>query len=163
MTGPVPRADAVPSPHDGDPDDGPATQLSPEQVLAVIDAQRARVDANLDVDSRLLYGVWGVAWLLGYGGIYATSRADPLLDVSRNVAVLAFFALLAAALVVTVVHTARATRGVRGVSSSAGAMYGGLWALSFVALPFVTAAARPRKFFRCCGRRSRPCSSACCT
>lgn len=106
-------------------------------ALALIEAQQARVATELDVDARLLYGVWGVAWLVGFGAQAATSGDDPLLPLSRGVAITALVLLLIGAMVVTGVHVARATRGVRGRSGTTGAMYGAAWMLSFAALPVV--------------------------
>lgn len=114
--------------------------LTPEQTLALIDSQRARVDAELDVDPRRLYAAWGAAWLVGFGGLYATSVDEPLVDVSRGAALGAHFVLLVAAMAYTAVHVSRATRGVRGVSATTGAMYGWSWMLGFASLPVIIAA-----------------------
>jgi hypothetical protein len=44
--------------------------LDPAASAALIAAQRARVQEATDVDARLLFGVWGVAWLVGFGALY---------------------------------------------------------------------------------------------
>ncbi len=111
--------------------------LTPEQTLALIDSQRAKVDAELEVDPSRLYAAWGGAWLVGFAGLYLTSGTDPLLDSSRGVAFGLFFALLSTAAGFTAVHIVRATRGLRGVSATSGAMYGWSWMLSFVSLPVI--------------------------
>lgn len=111
--------------------------LTPEQTLALIESQRAKVDAELEVDPSRLYAAWGGAWLVGFAGLYLSSGTDPLLDSARGVAFGLFFALLSAAAAFTAVHIIRATRGLRGVSATSGAMYGWSWMLSFASLPVI--------------------------
>jgi len=121
-------------------DTGAPTEREPltaEQTLALIDGQRAKVDAELEVAPSRLYAAWGVAWLVGFAGLYVTAGADPLLNVSRGAAFAVFFLLLIAAMAFTAGHVARATRGLRGVSATTGAMYFWSWALSFAALPLI--------------------------
>ncbi len=109
--------------------------LTLEQTRQIIDSQRARVDAALVVDESRLYTAWGGAWLVGFLGLWATSGTDALPASARPAAFAVFFLLLAAALVFTAVHIARATRGLQGVSATTGRMYGWSWFVSFAALP----------------------------
>lgn len=113
--------------------------LDPAALLATVQAQQARVGAAFDVDPRLVYGVWGVAQLVGFGLIGASWRVDrePLLPIPPAAAVLAYVGCIVAAVVVTVVHTTRATRGLRGQSAVQGAMYGWAWFLGFLCMSFV--------------------------
>lgn len=111
--------------------DGSA-DLSAAESLAVIEEQRARVGRELDVNPVVLYGTWGVAWTLGFTAYALTAGA--VVAAPAWAGGVFFFALLIAAMAVTGVHISRATRGVRGVSSQIGAMYGWSWALGFVAL-----------------------------
>lgn len=101
---------------------------------ALIDAQRERLAAATDVDGRLLFGVWGVAWLVGFGALYFVSGDDPVLPWSPAAAGVLFAALDVAAIVVTTVHIARRTAGLRGTSATQGAMYGWAWFLGFAAI-----------------------------
>ncbi len=112
------------------PDDEPPLDLAASAAL--IEEQRAKVAAATDVDGRLLFGVWGAAWLLGFGALYTVAGDRPLLDWSPTAAGLVFAGLLVAAMVVTAVHIARRTAGVHGTSSTQGAMYGWAWFLGFV-------------------------------
>ncbi|GAA2720927.1 hypothetical protein [Cellulomonas aerilata] len=114
------------------PDDDPP--LDPAGSAALIAAQRARVAAETDVDGRLLFGVWGAAWLLGFGALWAVAGDRPALGWSPAAAGVLFAGLLVAAMVVTSVHVARRTSGVHGTSSLQGAMYGWAWFLGFVAV-----------------------------
>lgn len=121
-------------PDDHAPLDDPATDDPPLDLAAsaaLIEAQRARVAAATDIDGRLLFGVWGVAWLLGFGAMYSVAIDPPLLGWPAWLAGVVFAGLLVVALVITAVHIAIRSAGVRGVSASAGAMYGWGWILSF--------------------------------
>jgi len=118
-------------------DDAP---LDPAAGAALVAAQRARVAAATDVDGRLLFGVWGAAWLVGFGALYAVSGDRPLLDGDPDLALALFAAILVAAMVVTATHIARRSAGVHGGSAVQGAMYGWSWFLGFVGI-FALAAA----------------------
>lgn len=111
--------------------DGSA-ELSAAESLAVIEQQRDRVGRELQINPVVLYATWGLAWTLGFTGM-ALSATD-LVAFPGWLGGTAFAGLMVAAMVVTGVHIARATRGVRGVSSQVGAMYGWSWALGFGAL-----------------------------
>lgn len=104
-------------------------ELSPAELLELLERERARAGAAIGPDPRLVYGVWGLAWLLGFGAQYAGLTGD----LAPAVAGVAFLLLLVAAAVVTAVHMARRFAGVRGVSTRVGAMYGWTWTLGFVA------------------------------
>lgn len=117
----------------------PGTRLSgddvpadPREALALLSAERERTHRALEPDVRLLYGVWGAAWLLGFLALW-TATTDRL-PLPVPVAGATFGALLVLAMVVTGVHIARRTVGVRGDSSTVGAMYGWAWFLGFGAL-----------------------------
>lgn len=109
-----------------------STELSPAESLAVIEQQQAKVCRELDINPVVLYGTWGVAWTLGFSAYALTAAAVVSAPAWAGGAF--FFALLVGAMAVTGVHIARATRGIRGVSSETGAMYGWSWALGFLAL-----------------------------
>ncbi|MBF0688300.1 MAG: hypothetical protein IR158_11135 [Cellulomonas sp.] len=119
----------------GVPDDGaPLADLDdappdPRAGLAIVAAQQRRV-RDSDVDDRLLFGVWGVAWLVGYAAQWWTATASPTRTATGQGG-LVFAAVAVAALVVTLVHIARATHGVAGTSRQVGMMYGWAWSIGF--------------------------------
>jgi hypothetical protein len=119
---PIAAPDAAPD------DDAP---LDPAASAAIVAAQRARVAQETDVDGRLLFGAWGVAWLLGFGAMYAVAGERPLLDWPPEAAGAVFGGLLVTAAVITAVHIGRRTSGVHGDSAAQGAMYGWSWFLGF--------------------------------
>lgn len=114
-----------------------ASDLSAEESLALIEEQRGRVGRDLEPDAVLLFGAWGLAWLIGFAGIYAAERGWA--GLSQLAAGVLFFALLMTALAVTAVQVVRSARGVRGVSSQMGAMYGWSWLLGFGCLAAINA------------------------
>jgi hypothetical protein len=117
------------TPHDdrdAAPFDPDAAPLDPADSLAIIRAQRAVVRDSAAVDGRVLFGAWGVAWLVGYGALYASAVGRPS-EGPGAWGFVVFAACLAAAIVVTTVHIAHRTAGVRGVSAVTGAMYGWTW------------------------------------
>lgn len=112
-------------------DDRPRT---PDEMLALLEAERRRAAAALEPDIRLVYGVWGAAWLVGFGALWWSAAAR---GVPGPLAATLFAVLIIAAIVVTIVHTARRTAGVQGRSARVGAMYGWSWTLAFVALAVI--------------------------
>lgn len=93
-------------------------------------ADAERIGERLGPDSRILYGAWGLAWLLGYGTLWFTSRAG---GAPPTWAFVVFGAALGVAGVVTAVHIAQRTGGVRGASAVTGTMYGLTWPIAFAA------------------------------
>lgn len=113
----------------------PEAELDPSQTLALLEEQRRATEQALDVDVRLLYGVWGVAWLVGFGAFWLTA-GGPGGSYERPPwwTGLLFALLIGGAVVVSAVQTTRATRGLRGGSAEVGAMVGWSWFLGFAAV-----------------------------
>ncbi len=108
-------------------DDSPP---EPGAARSIIDDQRGKVSEQLDLDARILFGAWGTAWLVGFGLQWLAARGD----VDSVVAGATFGGLMVLAGVVTAVHSARRSAGVRGPSARQGAMYGWSWSLSFAGI-----------------------------
>ncbi|MEZ0446253.1 hypothetical protein [Cellulomonas sp. ICMP 17802] len=117
--------DADPAPRVADADSAPGLA----DALAIIEAQRARA-ADVRPSSALLFGIWGLVWLVGYGAMWWTARDDSTPSVAAAVVAIGGGLL---ALLVTIVHIARRTRGIVGGSARQGAMFGWAWAIGFVA------------------------------
>jgi len=134
----------------GTPDDD--RPLDPAASLRLIAAQQDKVK-DIEPDGRVLYGVWGLAWLLGYTTLYvsavrtadaaaaASSATDPGAAVGQPEpwAFLAFSVLVASAVAITIVHIMTRVSGVRGASARSGALYGWAWFISFAAMSMVLA------------------------
>jgi len=115
-------------PHTHDIEDAPP---APADGLAIIASQQERVRTGAAVDSRLLFLVWGAAWLIGYGALWLAVKD---LDVYRppSGAFIVFGLCISSAVVFTIVHSVRRAAGMRGPSVTAGAMYGWAWGLGFL-------------------------------
>lgn len=116
-------------------DDDPSERApaSPAETLRLIDAERAEVQRRLTPDPRLVYGPWGLAWLLGHGLLFLRFGPDGRVLVAMPAALplIALFILLAIALVVSVRAEVRASRHVVGISSVQARQYGLAWAAGF--------------------------------
>lgn len=110
---------------------GSAGDEAPElrDALALIAAQRARVQGTRP-SGVVLFGVWGAAWFLGYGALWLTSRDDGGPSVLAAVVAITVGVV---ALVVTIVHVSRRTRGIAGASARQGMLYGFAWPIGFLA------------------------------
>ncbi|MDQ0372872.1 hypothetical protein [Cellulomonas humilata] len=98
-------------------------------ALAIIAAQRARAE-DTRPSGPLLFGLWGAAWLVGYGALWLTTRDD---GSPSALAVGVAIASGVVALAVTVVHVMHRTRGIAGASAREGALYGVAWPVAFLA------------------------------
>lgn len=107
---------------------------SPAEMLAVTERQQERTHDRIDVRPGPLLGAWGVAWVLGFGELFLTIGPGSVVAIPLWGSLVLFFACLGAAGVVTAVTLTRASRGLRGPSQTAGAMYGWSWTLAFVGL-----------------------------
>jgi hypothetical protein len=114
-----------------DPLDAGADAASdPAAMAALVAAQRAHVVRSTNPDARLLYGVWGMVWLVGFGLLWLSAGSGaPGLPLGWAYAILG--ALLAVGLVVTVVHLTRRGAGLTGTSRAQRRMFGWTWGLSF--------------------------------
>lgn len=113
----------------GEHDDDPPAGDDPAALLALIAAQRESALRRMSPTMAVIGTAWGLAWLIGYGVLYLTFDGG----VSPWWAFAIFVALLAGAIVVTAVHTARRSGGLQGDSARVGAMYGWAWVIGFVA------------------------------
>jgi len=106
----------------------------PQDMLATLQSQSLEARRQLDVDSRLLYLVWGAAWVVGFLALYLSTPYGRTPTISAAVGGLSFAALMLLAGAVTAVHTSRRVRGIRGASSTQGTMYGLAWGFGFSAM-----------------------------
>lgn len=117
-------------------DDAPGRPpLDPAESLRLIEESQQRVRAATEPDGRLLYLVWGVAWLVGYLVLWSSAR--PHGGAPGAIAFAVFFALLAVAMTITVVHSVVRGAATRGPSNRTGIMYGWSWCLGFLSYPFI--------------------------
>lgn len=116
-------------------DDGAG--LDPAETLRLIrQHQEAARDAT-EPDGRLLFGAWGLAWLIGYLAMWTTARET---GTPEPWAGWVLACCIAGATAFTIVHSITRTSGTRGASARIGALYGWTWFLAFTALGVVLGA-----------------------
>lgn len=112
--------------------------LSAQESLTLIALQHREVRGRLAVNPVLIFGLWGVAGLLGYGALYLANPGAGAV-VPGWVAGWVLGVLVVIACVVPGVKGARAGRGILGSSRRVGALYGWSWTLGFAALGGINA------------------------
>ena len=95
---------------------------------------RARTREALQVRLPPMYAAWGVAWLAGIGVMWLSVRAQRPYRGPSAAAVGLLAALIVAAIVVSVVISARSARGVHGPSVLQRRIYGLSWPIGFASL-----------------------------
>ncbi|MHA7285939.1 hypothetical protein ACX80I_06655 [Arthrobacter sp. MDT3-44] len=103
-----------------------------QSALNVVRDAEAQARRQLSPDEVVLYLVWGLAWLLGYGALHGSRFG--WLPIDRGPALLVLGLCILAGALVTLIMAARQSHGIRGHSSFIGAMYGSAWALGFLVL-----------------------------
>lgn len=113
------------------------------ESLALIEAQQRRVAEQIEPDIRLLYGVWGLALLIGEAAFFFASWADSPIPLPLPVAGVTLFLSLVTAMVTMGIHVGRRVAGVRGDSARQGKFYGWTWTIGFFCLgAIITGVAR---------------------
>lgn len=112
-------------------------ELSAGESLALIEQQQAEAQRGLGLNPAVILGLWGSAYLLGFGAIFLTYPAALPVRLPGAVAGVVVGVLFAAATVTSIVMGVRSGRGLRGPSRAAGAMYGWSWTLGFCTLAAV--------------------------
>ncbi len=126
-----------------DDQDHPGEQPpSPADMMALARRQQERTEQELSGSPAVMFGAWGLAWVAGFGTLFLTLGAKPVIAVPLGIALLIFFACLGSAGIVTGFLLRRASRGLRGPTQTSGAMYGWSWTLAFVALGAIIEAIR---------------------
>jgi hypothetical protein len=86
---------------------------------------------SMDIRSPLLYGGWGVAWLVGLGAMWLSVRGQNPYQGPSSAASILLGVLGVGALAITITTVVRASRGVHGVSEVQGRIFGISWAVGF--------------------------------
>ncbi|MHA7276880.1 hypothetical protein [Arthrobacter sp. HLT1-21] len=106
--------------------------LDLHNALRVVHSAQATARRELRGNEALLYLVWGLAWLLGFGTLHGARFGWLPLAYGPALGVLGAAVLIA--VVITIVIAGRYSRGIRGHSSFVGGMYGVAWALGFLVM-----------------------------
>lgn len=113
----------------GEPEEAP---LDLHAALRLVNDAETKAREELQGNEAGVYLIWGFAWLLGYGAMHGARFG--WLPLGAGASLTVFGITILAALAITVFIVTRQRRGIRGHSSFVGAMYGGAWALGFMAM-----------------------------
>lgn len=102
------------------------------EILRAIDRDRSRAVDQLSPSARLLYVIWGIAWIVGFAAFFLAvfPTTQPTLPVVAGIAI--GVVALVGGMVVSAVHSARKGAGTRGPSMVQGAIYGNAYAIAFI-------------------------------
>lgn len=110
-----------------DADDAP---LDAAGMLALVEQQQRSIDRKMLSPLPWLYGIWGVAWLVGFFVLWsAWDGGNPWFRIPGLTAGLIFAVLIVGSIVTSAVLGTRINRGVRGASDFQGAVYGISWSV----------------------------------
>lgn len=104
--------------------------LDPAETLRLIRQQQEAARDATEPDGRLLFGAWGLAWLIGYLAMWTTARET---GSPEPWAGWVLAGCIVGATTFTIVHSVTRTAGTRGASARIGALYGWTWFLAFTA------------------------------
>jgi hypothetical protein len=109
----------------------------PREMLALLESQQRRVADAQRAPVVWLYAIWGVAWLVGFLVLWSGHPdGNPWLQLPMGVAATVFGVLLGISIVASAVIGVMINRGVRGVSSFSGKVYGMSWSVCSSAFAF---------------------------
>lgn len=106
--------------------------LDLHNALRVVQSAEDTARRELRGNEALLYLVWGLAWLFGFGALHGSRFG--WLPLSYEPALGVFGVFLLIAIIITIITTGRYSRGIRGHTAFIGAMYGVAWALGFLVM-----------------------------
>jgi hypothetical protein len=107
-------------------------QLDVHEAAAILADARDRALRGLRASYPLLFAVWGLFFLIGYGVLWLSVRGQHPFTGPTPAALLVLTLLLAAAAVTTVITVGRAVTGVGGVSAAQRRVHGFAIALGLV-------------------------------
>jgi hypothetical protein len=97
-----------------DADSGDGTGMDAHEAAAILQNTSERAQRALIVRRPVLFGVWGVAWLVAYGAIWLSVRNQHPYNGPTPASLLVLTLVIAAAAAITVVLVGRAGSGVGG-------------------------------------------------
>ena len=112
--------------------------LAPEQMLALLGNQQRSIESQVAAFVPVIMFSWGFAWLFGFGVLWLALTPGSVVPVPLPAAIAIFVVLLGAAIVISIVMSVRAGRGVRGNKADTfrGTVYGCSWSVGSLAILF---------------------------
>jgi len=110
----------------------------PREMLALLEGQQRQVQVALRGPVIWMYLIWGIAWLVGFLALWSgDANGNPWFTIPAGVVTPVFIVLIISAIVATAIIGMRINRGVRGVSTFSGAVYGLSWSVCGTAFALV--------------------------
>jgi len=109
-----------------------ANAVSAEEALEIATREHEQAARNLAPDARVLFGLWGAAWGIGFAALWLTDGDEPRIDLP-TVGWIVFGVSMIGALVGTGIHIGRRVHGVHGRSAVMGRRYSAAWVIAFAA------------------------------
>ena len=114
--------------------------MSVQEAAAIVQDARARARKELVISAPLVYTAWGLVWLLGYGAMWLSVRAQNPYTGPSGVSIAAVFVLAAFAVAAVLVIAHRAAAGIDGQSVRHRRIILATWAIGYLILLLVQAA-----------------------
>jgi hypothetical protein len=108
--------------------------MDAEAAARLIRETRDHAYDRLAVKQARMYGIWGVAWLIGLGTMWLSVRGQDPYTGPSGVSFAILGVLIALAAIASIAVVGRATRGIGGTSSQQGMLYGLSWAAGMAAV-----------------------------
>lgn len=115
--------------------------LDARQAAELLRRSADHARGRLMVNQPLIYGAWGLAWLIGCGAMWLSVLGQHPFRGAAGWASAVLGVGIGLAIVVTAIATVRASRGIGGVSASQGMIFGLAWPAGFAALFIIIGAA----------------------
>jgi hypothetical protein len=115
--------------------------LDARQAAELIRASEDHARERLMINQPLIYGSWGLAWLIGCGAMWLSVLGQHPFRGAAGWASAILGVGICLAIVATAISTGRSGRGVGGVSARQSTMFGLSWPAGFAALFAIIGAA----------------------
>lgn len=115
--------------------------LDARQAAELLRRSADHARERLIVNQPLIYGAWGLVWLIGCGAMWLSVLGQHPFRGAAGWAAAVLGVGIGLAIVVTAIATARASSGIGGVSARQGMMFGLAWPAGFAALFIILGAA----------------------
>lgn len=110
----------------------------PRATLALLEGQQREVLNAQQAPVIWMYFIWGITWFVGFLALWSGDvDGNPWFTIPGYVATPVFIVMLVASIVASAVLGIRINRGVRGISTFSGAVYGLSWSVCGTAFAMV--------------------------
>lgn len=106
--------------------------MDANEAQRILAEQDERSQSEFSYPDRMLYTIWGVAYLIGYLPLALSADDEAVLDLPLWFALGTLFVAIVIGIVLSIVVSARHSRGLRGENARKGMLYGLSWWFSFL-------------------------------